>query len=208
MERQIITVDIAPGRLQPAQLTMSQGDIGRPLGVKIVQDGADLDCSAYTTELYVLKPDGNYFMMTVTVDSEVSNLIVWETAEQETPLPGACTAQIRITDGAVDIGTARFTECIDVSPENLHAASETAIETLDRYVDQAKESADDAAASAASASDSADSAAESADHAEQAASVAGYMLFEIVDQHLIYSRTTTVDVDFVLDNGHLYVEVA
>lgn len=44
--------------------------------------------------------------------------------------------------------------------------------------------------------------------AEQGAATAGYMLFEIDENgHLIYTRTDQVDAVFVLDNGHLYLEV-
>lgn len=53
----------------------------------------------------------------------------------------------------------------------------------------------------------ADSASADADRAEQAANESGYMFFEInSDGHLIYFRTASVDVDFYLNNGHLYLE--
>ncbi len=46
-----------------------------------------------------------------------------------------------------------------------------------------------------------------ADKAEQSAGQAGYMFFYIDEHgHLIYERTSNVDVDFILENGHLYVE--
>ena len=47
---------------------------------------------------------------------------------------------------------------------------------------------------------------EAADRAEQAANTAGYMDIDIVDGHLIYTRTFAVDVDFELSNGHLLME--
>lgn len=53
----------------------------------------------------------------------------------------------------------------------------------------------------------ADDAERSADRAEQIAATAGYMEVEIVDGHLIYRRTKNVDIDFVLRDGHLYMEV-
>lgn len=53
-----------------------------------------------------------------------------------------------------------------------------------------------------------DQAVTAADRAEQAASESGYMEFEMVNGHLIYRRTSNVDVDFVLRDGHLIVEVA
>lgn len=67
--------------------------------------------------------------------------------------------------------------------------------------------AQDAADSAAAAAQSAASAAVDADRAEQAAATAGYLDVEIVDEHLIYTRTDAVDVDFDLVDGHLLMEV-
>jgi len=94
--------------------------------------------------------------------------------------------------------------------------------------DNAKDSEDNAAGSAEAAGISALNAAESerkskgyadaaetsknsaetaAEHAEQAASTAGYMFFYIDARgHLIYQRTSNTQVDFYLENGHLYVE--
>ena len=52
-----------------------------------------------------------------------------------------------------------------------------------------------------------DAAEEAAERAEQAAANAGYMFFYIDERgHLIYQRTSNTQVDFYLENGHLYVE--
>ena len=158
MERQTITVDISPHRGMVPQLRVSQGDIGRPLGVYIMQDGAALDCSSYTADLYILKADGNYYVEHVTVDSTETNLITWETAEQETPVAGECAGQIRILQGEDDIGTARFVEYVEASPGCSGAGSESAIESLKEYVRQAAASAESASGSASSAHDDAEAA--------------------------------------------------
>lgn len=64
-----------------------------------------------------------------------------------------------------------------------------------------------AANSAQMASDYADASSVSADRAEQAANSAGYMFFHVDEYgHLIYERTSGVDVDFSLSNGHLIME--
>lgn len=77
------------------------------------------------------------------------------------------------------------------------------------YADDAADHVQEAAEQAEAAKGYADNAAESADKAEQAAGQAGYMFFHIDDNgHIIYTRTNNVDVDFSLDDGHLYVEVA
>ena len=172
MERQIITVDIAPGYNKVERLKSSQGDIGRPLGVYITQNGTALDCSAYTADLYILKPDGNFFTGTVTVDATEHNLITWDTAEQETPVAGECAAQIRILNNGDDIGTARFVEYVEASPGFCGEASESVVESLMEYVRQAAASAETASGAASSASGSASAASGSASAAASSASAA------------------------------------
>lgn len=172
MERQTITVDIAPGNSQVERLGASQGDIGRPLGVYIIQNGVALDCSAYSAELYILKPDGKFYTTQATVDSTETNLIKWETAKQETPVAGACAAQIRITAGDDDIGTARFVEFVEASPGDMGSASESEVALLTEYVRQARESATSAGRDATTASGAASSASGSASTASTAASTA------------------------------------
>lgn len=164
MTRQTITVDIAPGKDPVKRLNLTQGDVGRPLGVYIKQNDVALDCSAYTAELYVLKPDGNYFSTLVTVDATESNLITWNTALQETPLAGECAAQIRIRQGSVNIGTAEFVEYIEKSPNQIGIDSETDIQTIEQYVALAAEKASEASVSAQSAASSAQTAETISEH--------------------------------------------
>ena len=73
----------------------------------------------------------------------------------------------------------------------------------------AAQSAADAAYSAAAAASSAQDADASADRAEQCAATHGYM-WVYIDENgdLIYQSTTNVEVDFALENGDLYMEVA
>lgn len=138
MDRQTITVDIAPGSGPIQRIRLSQGDIGRQLGVYIIQNGAAVDCSGYSAHLYVLKPDKNYYEKTCSISS---NLISWETAEQETPLAGECKAQIRITANGMDIGTANFIEAIEATPAAGGTASESLISSMTQYVDAAESAA-------------------------------------------------------------------
>jgi len=164
MTRQTITVDIAPGKDPVKRLNLTQGDIGRPLGVYIKQNDAVLDCSGYTAELYVLKPDGNYFSSLLTVDETETNLITWETARQETPLFGECAAQIRIRQGTINIGTAEFVEYIEKSPNLIGIDSETDIQTIEQYVALAGQKALEASQSAQDAASSAQAAETIAEH--------------------------------------------
>lgn len=164
MQRQTIEVDIVPGKGPVKRLAATQGDIGRQLGVYVKQNGIPLDCSAYTVELYVLKPDGNYFSSLVTVDATESNLITWNTAQQETPLFGECAAQIRIRQGTINIGTAEFVEYIEKSPNQIGIDSETDIQTIEQYVALAGQKALEASQSAQDAASSAQTAETIAEH--------------------------------------------
>ena len=172
MDRQTITVDIAPGSGPIQRIRLSQGDIGRPMGVYIIQNGVALDCSAYSAELYILKPDGKFYTTQATVDATETNLIKWETALQETPVAGACAAQIRIKAGDDDIGTARFVEFVEASPCDMGSASESEVALLTEYVRQARESAENAERDAETASGAASSASGSASTATTAANTA------------------------------------
>lgn len=144
MDRQTITVDISPGKNPIKRLCVTQGDKGRPLGVYITKDGSAFDLTGYSAELYVLKPDKNYYSAVVNVDSDENNLVVWATAEQETPLEGECLAQIRIRQGDLNVGTADFIEYVEKSPNQIGVESETEIETIEQYVAAAAQSAENA----------------------------------------------------------------
>lgn len=82
-----------------------------------------------------------------------------------------------------------------------------AIAALNTAVEKTSADAEQTAADAETASQAATNALNSADRAEQAAQNAGYMFFDIDENgDLIYERTTNVDVDFVIEDGDLYVE--
>lgn len=88
----------------------------------------------------------------------------------------------------------------------LLSALNGGVERAETAADSAEASATASAASAEQSATSATEAAESADRAEQAAANAGWMEFHIDENgHLIYERTDTVDIDFYLYDGHLYV---
>ena len=121
--------------------------------------------------------------------------------------------------------TAQDVESADASAESAKADAESAQASATTAVESAQSaqaSATSASASATSASQSATSARQSAssasasassaerdaDRAEMAAMGSGYFDVEIDERdHLIYTRTDNVRVDFALDNsGHLIME--
>lgn len=141
MTRQIITVDIAPEVQSDRCLKVSQYDVGRPLGVYIVRAGEPVDCSGYTAQLYVFKPDRTYYEHECEIAPEATSLVTWETAEQETVYAGACLAEIRIMQDGVNVGTANFVEWIEESPTDLSRTSKSEVQSLMALVDQAEDAA-------------------------------------------------------------------
>ena len=138
MERQTITVDIAPGAYAEQRLRVSQGDIGRPLGVYVTQNGEVMSLSGHVATLYVAKPDGNYYTKLCTISG---NLITWDTGEQETPLAGELQAQIRITKSGVNVGTARFVEYVEQSAMDGYTPSDSDISVFQQLATAAESSA-------------------------------------------------------------------
>lgn len=98
--------------------------------------------------------------------------------------------------------------------EDAKQAAETAqglAEAAQRGAETAQGKAEEAQAAAefaqGKAEDAQDAAEDAAERAEQSAAVAGYMFLYIdEDGHLIYQHTTNTEVDFYLEDGHLYVE--
>lgn len=138
MERQTITVDIAPGAYAEQRLRVSQGDIGRPLGVYVTQNGEAMSLSGHVATLYVAKPDGNYYTTRCTING---SLITWDTGEQETPLAGELQAQIRITKSGVNVGTARFVEYVEQSAMDGYTPSESDISIFQQLATDAANAA-------------------------------------------------------------------
>lgn len=90
--------------------------------------------------------------------------------------------------------------------EHAEAAAGSASDA-ERFSDLSEGYAQASSASAATSAEKASEASQSADRAEQAATTAGFMWIEIVDGHLVYTRTDQVDADFSLSStGHLILE--
>lgn len=103
-----------------------------------------------------------------------------------------------------------YAESASASAEQATAsaqASEASALRASGYASDAQTSERNASEYAQNASESAQSASDDADRAEQASANAGYMFFHIDERgHLIYERTSNTQVDFYLQNGHLFVE--
>ena len=98
----------------------------------------------------------------------------------------------------------------ETAEDNAEAARDTAANSADsagRSAESAANSEQRATEKAGEAKTSADNADHSAKLAQQVAITNGYMEVRIVDGHLIYERTDSVDTDFSLNAvGHLIME--
>lgn len=108
--------------------------------------------------------------------------------------------------------TIRASRDAESAMRDAEDAAGTATAARDEAVSARNEAvpASEAAQSAQRSAESArDTAIDAADRAEQGAANAGFVTFEIdASGHLIYTRMDIVDIDFEIENGHLFVEVA
>lgn len=137
---------------------------------------------------------------------------------EPTPVQQDAIAEALVALNNAIVRTDASAESARADAENAQASATTAVESAQ----SAQTSATSASASATSASQSATSASQSAtnasasavnaerdaERAEMAARESGYFDVEIDERdHLIYTRTDNVRVDFALDNsGHLIME--
>lgn len=131
--------------------------------------------------------------------------------------------------GAMNTAVAKTAEDVTSADASAHAAAQSATDaqtaaqsaqgsatsasgsasTASTAAATATTKASEAATSAANAAQSAANASRDANRAEQAAGRSGYMRFYIDENgHLHYQRTSNVQVDFYLEDGHLYVRAS
>ena len=138
---------------------------------------------------------------------------------EPTPVQQDAIAEALVALNNAIVRTDASADAAAESAESASASATTAVESAQsaqasatasaQSADSASQSATSASQSATSASASAVSAERDADRAEMAAINAGYFDVEIdARDHLIYTRTDAVDVDFDLtESGHLIMEV-
>jgi hypothetical protein len=110
-------------------------------------------------------------------------------------------------DAEQTAGDAERAESARDRAESARDRAETAADNAGRSAESAANSEQRATEKAGEAKTSADNADHSANLAQQVAITNGYMEVRIVDGHLIYERTDSVDTDFSLNAvGHLIME--
>lgn len=150
-----------------------------------------------------------------TIDQAIAALN--NAVEQTASDVATATAQAQAAlDSAADAeGFADVAQASAASAESFAAAAASSASSASDDADRAEQAASEAAGAASTASTAAisaqgyaEDAEESAERAEMAANNAGFFVVELdARDHLIYTRTDDVDVDFsITDTGHLIME--
>ena len=108
-------LNLSPGAA-PLVVKVSEGDIGREISFTLVEDGLEYSIpTGSTITCEILKSDGHGTSIPCTWSGSVVTL---ETTEQSTIRAGKATAELRIVNGADDIGTANFIMAVEPRPIN------------------------------------------------------------------------------------------
>ena len=108
-------LNLSPGAA-PLVIKVSEGDIGREISFTLVEDGLEYSIpTGSTITCEILKSDGHGTSIPCTWSGSVVTL---ETTEQSTIRAGKATAELRIVNGADDIGTANFILAVEPRPIN------------------------------------------------------------------------------------------
>jgi len=108
-------LNLSPGAA-PLVVKVSEGDIGREISFTLVEDGLEYSIpTGSTITCEILKSDGHGTSIPCTWSGSV---VTFETTEQSTIRAGKATAELRIVNGADDIGTANFILAVEPRPIN------------------------------------------------------------------------------------------
>lgn len=193
-----LNVNIVPQSYLPEIRVSKNDNTMRTIKINLIDENRDpwtppAGASAVFTGT---KPSGLGFTLPCTISGSAVTFVMLTTACNE---DGRFLAEVRFTDGSGGrIGSCNVMMNVEWDPhsdDTTDGDEEELINEITALLEQITEQADRAD--------------EAAEKAEQAAASAGYMFFYIDDNgHLIYQRTSNTEVDFYLQNGHLFVEAA
>ena len=187
--------------------------IGNADGVLIPRQFFDTGRDVYAF-LFITRPDAGRTMATIRIPNKRRPKRTDQTPdpEQQSTIDQAIAAlNTAVGKTAADAeqtaGDAERAESARDRAESARDRAETAADNAGRSAESAANSEQRATEKAGEAKTSADNADHSANLAQQVAITNGYMEVRIVDGHLIYERTDSVDTDFSLNAvGHLIME--
>lgn len=180
------------------EFRVSQGDEGREL-IAHIKNGPDAFAipSGASVKFVGTKPSGLGFTIIGTADESETGKVTFVTEDTMDNEVGRILSEIRIEDETgYRVGTTNVMLIVERDPhpdDTTDGDAPALINEITALLEEVTKQAEKAETAA--------------DRAEQAAAEAGYMFFSInEDGHLIYQRTSNTQVDFYLENGHLFVE--
>lgn len=111
----MIYLNMEPGT-PPLVLHVSEGDIGREISLTLISGGTEYVIpSGAEITLEMVKADGHGTTINCTYNGAE---VTFKTTEQSTLRAGKAIAELRITDGESDLGTANFFIAVEPRPIN------------------------------------------------------------------------------------------
>jgi hypothetical protein len=171
MQTQNITVDLTPGGIMP-RFRLKQGDVGRPLAITVMDNGAALDLTGLTVSIVGVRENTAGY----TINPAVSGAVVtFESTADMTDCPGTgfCELKVTSTNDTVRSATVAVQVYSAAHPDGtIDEDAQTILSGVSALVGQAEAAQSGAAASATAAAGSATAASESATAAAASATAA------------------------------------
>lgn len=170
MQTQNITVDLTPGGIMP-RFRLKQGDVGRPLAITVMDNGAALDLTGLTVSIVGVRENTAGYTITPAVSGAV---VTFESTADMTDCPGTGFCELKVTSSSDAVRSATIAVQVynAAHPDGtIDEDAQTILSGVSALVAQAEAAQSGAAASATAAAGSATAAAGSATAAAQSAAV-------------------------------------
>lgn len=170
MQTQNITVDLTPGGIMP-RFRLKQGDVGRPLAITVMDNGAALDLTGLTVSIVGVRENTAGYTITPAVSGAV---VTFESTADMTDCPGTGFCEIKVAGNSDTVRSATIAVQVynAAHPDGtIDEDAQTILSGVSALVAQAEAAQSGAAASATAAAGSATAAGESATAAAQSAAV-------------------------------------
>ena len=170
MQTQNITVDLTPGGIMP-RFRLKQGDVGRPLAITVMDNGAALDLTGLTVSIVGVRENTAGYTITPAVSGAV---VTFESTADMTDCPGTGFCELKVLSASDTVRSATIAVQVynAAHPDGtIDEDAQTILSGVSALVAQAEAAQSGAAASATAAAGSATAAGESATAAAQSAAV-------------------------------------
>lgn len=171
MQTQNITVDLTPGGIMP-RFRLKQGDVGRPLAITVMDNGAALDLTGLTVSIVGVRENtAGYTIAPVTSGA----VVTFESTADMTDCPGTGFCEIKVAGNSDTVRSATIAVQVynAAHPDGtIDEDAQTILSGVSALVAQAEAAQSGAAASATAAAGSATAAGESATAAAGSATAA------------------------------------